>query len=188
MPERSPEHSARSSSARDQTCLYSTTSEAYADGGTGTLPFRPCFGRFKSARRRAYDCYVDAMSFLTCKHSVNIWRRSAQVCVAEDGKRIVEDYPPPATSIAGVTFDASELENNPWKVVPRDVDLSHWLRILPRTRRSATVREHAVLYDDSIRPPPSPNAPWTMTVSLYGFIDNMNLAPTGNWDLYDSRF
>ena len=105
------------------------------------------------------------------------------MAVDSNGDRIVDDYPREATKLADVVFDAKSVESEPWRCIPRDVELSHWLRVDPWTRRTPTIREHRVLFADSVRRPPRPNNPWSVSLSLYGFIDGMNLSPTGNWDL-----
>ncbi|KZV75919.1 hypothetical protein PENSPDRAFT_661424 [Peniophora sp. CONT] len=101
-----------------------------------------------------------------------------------NGKRIVDDYPKDAISIQNVHHD---MEAEPWRAIPNDCDLTAWMRMVPGTRRSLNVREHRVFYDDKVRPPPKPNAPWTVTVIVYGFIDNMNLSVTGSWDLTEEN-
>ncbi|KZV64040.1 hypothetical protein PENSPDRAFT_691100 [Peniophora sp. CONT] len=103
-----------------------------------------------------------------------------------DGRRIVDDYPPAAVSLAEVFFDKDSAEAEPWRCIPRDIDLSEWIRVQPWKRRTPTIREHRVLFTDAVRRPSRPNNPWSVSLSLYGFIDSMNLSLTGNWDLQES--
>ncbi|KZV58992.1 hypothetical protein PENSPDRAFT_695557 [Peniophora sp. CONT] len=103
-----------------------------------------------------------------------------------NGSRIVDDYPREATTLANEVYDENSTELEPWRCIPRDAELCDWIRVYPWTRRTPTTREHRVFFADSIRKPPRPNSPWSVSLSLYGFIDGMNLSPTGNWDLQES--
>ena len=96
----------------------------------------------------------------------------------------MDDYPHAATAIANVLYDKDCAETEPWRCIPRDVDLTDWIRIQPWKRRTPTIREHRVLFTDAIRRPLRSTSPWTVSLSLYGFIENMNLSPTGNWDMF----
>lgn len=88
-------------------------------------------------------------------------------------------------SIENASYDISA---EPWKGIPRSVDLLTWMRIVPWMRRSATTREYRVFYEDNVRKPASANKPWTLSLTLYGFIESMNLGLTGNWDMCVHRF
>ncbi|VDC01006.1 unnamed protein product, partial [Peniophora sp. CBMAI 1063] len=100
----------------------------------------------------------------------------------EDGEHIVDDYPGDTSVIFGAFYDKETNELEPWRTIPRSMDLSMYMRVVPGLRRGSSVREYRVLYDSAIRPHAKVNCPWSVTIALYGFVDSMNLSVTGNWD------
>ncbi|VDC05037.1 unnamed protein product [Peniophora sp. CBMAI 1063] len=100
----------------------------------------------------------------------------------EDGQRIVDDYPGDASVIYGAFYDKETDVLEPWRSIPRNIDLSRYMYIVPGQRRGSAVREYRILYQPTIRPHDNANCPWSVTLALYGFIDSMNLSPTGNWN------
>lgn len=102
--------------------------------------------------------------------------------VDDDGERIVDDYPGDTAVVFGAFYDKETNELEPWRSIPRNVDLSLYMCVVPGKRRGSAIREYRVLYSPAIRPHTKPNCPWSVTVSLYGFLDSMNLSVTGNWD------
>ena len=122
------------------------------------------------------------MSFLLCKSTQLRKRLVAYPMQGENGARIVDAYPGEVSTITGPSYDKETSTLEPWRSIPRGIDLSAYIRLTLGPRRGSTVQEVRVLYDSSIRPHEKVNCPWSLSIALYGFIDSMNLSPTGNWD------